>query len=79
MTIPEDEIEKTLINLISSKIGKKPEEIDASTGFIDMGLKSLAMIEVIESLEQKFGELPPTLLFDYPNIEAVAEWISTNK
>lgn len=79
MTLSEDDIEKIVIDLIASKVGKNPGDIDTNTGFIEIGLESLAMIELIEALEEKFGELPPTLLFDYPNIQAVVEWLSKNK
>lgn len=69
-------IESTVLELVAKKLGKSPKEVDHNTGFIQLGIESIAMIELIEELEAKYGQLPPTLLFDYPDIESVVNYLS---
>jgi pimaricinolide synthase PimS1 len=52
----------------------EPEAVDRSAGFMDQGLDSLAGIELRNRLEGATGlRLSATLIFDYPNVQAVAE------
>lgn len=51
--------------------------ISPSQPMTEAGLDSLGAIELGRSLEQAFGvELPATLAFDYPTVEALAHYIS---
>jgi acyl transferase domain-containing protein/acyl carrier protein len=45
-------------------------------GFFSMGMDSLMALELIRRIENEMGcSLPATLIFEYPNIEAVAKFI----
>lgn len=44
--------------------------------FTDLGLSSVQAVELVAAIEDRFGlVLEPTLLFDYPTLEAVAEHV----
>ncbi|MEM7785414.1 MAG: acyl carrier protein, partial [Planctomycetota bacterium] len=52
-----------------------PQESDS---FIEAGLDSLAMVSLTSQLQVEVGmhhELPPTLLFDYPRISDMTDYL----
>jgi amino acid adenylation domain-containing protein len=52
---------------------ESPDLIDPRQGFFDLGLDSLRAVELMERLQTWLGRsLSATLIFDYPNIEALA-------
>ncbi|MEU8976251.1 SDR family NAD(P)-dependent oxidoreductase, partial [Streptomyces monashensis] len=54
----------------------EPESIDVRRGFTEQGLDSLAAIELRNALAEASGvRLPATLMFDYPNAEALARFL----
>ena len=54
-------------------------DISASEPLVAAGLDSLSSVELRNSLEGKLGlELPSTLVFDYPTITAIAQFIAAN-
>ena len=54
-------------------------DISASEPLVAAGLDSLSSVELRNSLEGKLGlELPSTLVFDYPSITAIAQFIAAN-
>jgi pimaricinolide synthase PimS1 len=54
----------------------EPESIDVRRGFTEQGLDSLAAIELRNGLAEASGvRLPATLMFDYPNAEALARFL----
>ncbi|MER6074408.1 type I polyketide synthase [Streptomyces sp. NPDC001817] len=54
----------------------EPGSIDVRRGFTEMGLDSLAAIELRNALAEASGvRLPATLMFDYPNAEALARFL----
>ncbi|MFF9870508.1 type I polyketide synthase, partial [Streptomyces sp. NPDC013953] len=51
-----------------------PEEVPADQAFRDLGFSSLTAVEVATRLGRAVGaKLPPTLVFDHPTAEAVAD------
>jgi acyl carrier protein len=57
-------------------IGGEEDEITVDDGLMDIGLDSLAAIAFRESLCQAAGiNLPSTLVFDYPTLSAVADFL----
>ena len=54
-------------------------DIGVNEPLVAAGLDSLSSVELRNSLEGKLGlELPGTLVFDYPTISAIAQFISAN-
>ncbi|WP_448671757.1 phosphopantetheine-binding protein, partial [Escherichia coli] len=57
----------------SEILGVPCDELDAERGFFELGLTSISLIEFKRKLEARVGlELPATVGFDYPNLEALA-------
>ncbi|MEO1374971.1 MAG: acyl carrier protein [Cyanobacteria bacterium J06635_10] len=56
----------------------KPSEIDVTIPFDRYGLDSSAAVSMTGDLEDWLGyELDPTLIYDYPTIEALVEHLSS--
>ena len=56
--------------LIRRSIGPAAAELDDQTPFADIGIDSLAGVEIVRKLESELGQsLPPTLLFEAPNLQ----------
>lgn len=54
-----------------------PEHVEADARFVELGLDSLAAVELKNALEKVFGmPLPTSTLFDYPGIQTLTEFIS---
>ena len=54
------------------------EDIEADAGFFDAGLDSLMMVEIGNQLKVELGpdhEIPATLVFDYPRVCDLAEYL----
>ena len=66
-----------LRSLVASVLGFHPSrEIDLEQGLFDLGLDSLMAVELKGRLESSLGqELPSTLIFNYPNIRALTDYI----
>ncbi|MBA2649828.1 MAG: SDR family NAD(P)-dependent oxidoreductase, partial [Legionella sp.] len=62
---------KTFIrSLIASKLKTATENIDTAAGFYEMGLDSVALLEIVQALENQLSiSFPPTLLFEYTSID----------
>ncbi len=55
----------------------KPEQIELRQRLFDAGMDSLMAAELKDSLESDLGvALQPTLLFDYPTVEAVVNYLA---
>jgi acyl carrier protein len=68
-----DQIERWLVELVSSLVGVSPGDIDVNARFDRYGIDSAAAISVTAELEGHLGrELDPTLLYDHPTFHALA-------
>ncbi|MEM8830871.1 MAG: beta-ketoacyl reductase, partial [Cyanobacteria bacterium P01_G01_bin.19] len=57
-------------------LGFQASEVDTKTGFFDLGMDSLTAIEFKNRLQDSIGfTLPSTVAFDYPNLEALADYV----
>ena len=70
-------IAQWLITKLSEALGLSIEEIDPTCELSEYGLNSIEAVNLSGELEQLLNKrLPPTLLWDYPTIESLAEYLS---
>jgi acyl carrier protein len=71
------EIQTWLVSHLAGVLEIDPAEVDVTTPFDRYGLDSVAAIGITGDLEAWLGyDLDPTLLYDYPTIEAVARYLA---
>jgi polyketide synthase 12/myxalamid-type polyketide synthase MxaF len=62
-----------MIDHIAAQLGIPAEKIDIQAPFVDYGLDSVQAVSIAGEIEGQLGRsLPPTLLWDYPTIAALA-------
>jgi acyl carrier protein len=72
-------IEGWLVSQLAERLGLEALEIDVEEDFANYGLNSIEAINLSGDLETMLGRrLPPTLLWDYPNICTLAEYLADN-
>ncbi|MEL4010204.1 type I polyketide synthase [Bacillus velezensis] len=63
--------------LIADVKGTAPETLSVVKGFYEQGLDSVTLMQAVKALEEKTGrELYPTLLFEYPTIQKLANYFA---
>ncbi len=73
-----------LIAHVQSQVAKvlgfeSSQPIDPQKGFFDLGMDSLTAVELKNSLQNSLGcSLPSTLLFKYPTMEALMDYIAND-
>jgi acyl carrier protein len=73
----EKEIQDFIAQAISKVIHVPAGDIDLNISFDRYGLDSAAAVELTGDLEHWLHrKLPPTLLYDYPNIRAVSAYLA---
>ncbi|WP_141576718.1 type I polyketide synthase [Actinomadura sp. WMMA1423] len=80
--LPAQERGGFLLDLVRAHVAAvrhdEPASIDVDLGFTQLGLDSLAAIELRNRLQEATGcRLPATLMFDYPNSRALADFLLT--
>jgi len=75
-----DRLIECLQREVGAVLGLDPARLpDPRRGFFDLGMDSLASVELRKRLETVFGSsFPSTLAFDYPTIRNVAEYAAAN-
>ena len=74
-----EEIQGWLIDRLSEILEIEPNQIDIRQDFEEYGLESAEAINLSGDLEDYLScRLPPTLLWDYQNIEALAQYLATS-
>ena len=69
-------IEEWLIDWIAKELGMPPAEIETSKSLLDYSLSSVTAMMLVGDLEEWLGlTLPPTLVWDYPSIAAIADYL----
>ncbi len=72
-----DEIEEWLINAIAQALEVEEDEIDPSIPFERYGLDSVAVIGLTGELDEWLDQrINPSLLYDYPTIDALVGHLS---
>ncbi|MEK7278206.1 MAG: AMP-binding protein [Chloroflexota bacterium] len=73
------EIQNWLIAHIASRVGLSPDDMDITEPFTYFGLDSATAVNMAGDLSAWLGRsLPPTLAWDYPTIESLAEHLATD-
>ncbi len=71
-------IQGWLIDKLAEVLELEPNQIDIRQDFEEYGLESAEAINLSGDLEDYLGcRLPPTLLWEYQNIEALAQYLAT--
>lgn len=71
------EIQAWLISYLTELLDTEPTDIDVTISFNRFGLDSSAAIAMTGDLEKCLGcELEPTIIYDYPTIESLAQYLS---
>jgi acyl transferase domain-containing protein/acyl-CoA synthetase (AMP-forming)/AMP-acid ligase II/acyl carrier protein len=70
-------IETWITVRLAQRLNLSPKQIDPREPFSRYGLDSLAAVELSGALERWLGRrLPPTLVYDYPSIHALADYLA---
>jgi acyl carrier protein len=73
------EIQDWIVAYLANLLEIDPEEVDVTITFDRYGLDSSAAVGMTGELEDWMGrELDPTLLYDHPTIEALAQYLATS-
>lgn len=78
---PASERKALLANYIRSQVADilgfgAPDRVDPRQGFFRMGMDSMMTVQLRNRLEATLGcALPPTLAFEYPTVESIAQFI----
>lgn len=72
-----DEIKEWLINKVAELAGVEVNHIDANEPLAFYGLDSVAAVSLSGELQDWLGrKVPPTLVYDYPSIQAMVGYLS---
>ncbi|MGL5080592.1 MAG: acyl carrier protein [Microcoleaceae cyanobacterium] len=72
-----ESIRSWLISQLAARLGFQPSEIDIHENFGNYGLNSIEAVNLSGDLESILGRrLPPTILWDYPTIQTLAEYLA---
>ena len=70
-------IQVWLIAQLAERLGLEPDEIDLEEDFANYGLNSIEAVNLSGDLENLLGRrLPPTILWDYPNVTTLSEYLA---
>ena len=70
-------IREFITGRLSQMLNLRHESIDASEAFSAYGMDSLKAVQISGELEEFLGrELPATLVYDYPTVNALSEFLS---
>lgn len=74
----EENIKKTLIEVISQILGVEEKEISCARNLQDYGLDSIVGVELIDKINKKYNtKLHKTSVYTYPTINKLVEHISS--
>ncbi|MDJ0734085.1 MAG: acyl carrier protein [Nostocaceae cyanobacterium] len=72
------EIQEWIVSYLANLLEIDAEEIEVKIPFNSYGLDSSVIVGLTGDLEDWLGrEIDPTLLYDYPTIEALVQYLSS--
>jgi acyl carrier protein len=75
-----EQIEQWFIQYLSQQLDLSPDQIDVTVPFDDFALDSATAIAMTGDLEDWLGRsVDPTLVYDYPTISDLAEYLAQDK
>ena len=75
-----EQIRDWLVQRLAQMLQVDPADINTEVPFADYGLGSVSGVRMAGDLEALVGrEVPPTLTWDYPTIEQVVQFLSSNE
>jgi acyl carrier protein len=73
-----DALERWLAELVAMAVELEPGKIDVNVRLDRYGVDSAAAIGLTDELEQQLGvPLEPTLLYDYPTIRSLSDYLTS--
>jgi acyl carrier protein len=71
-----DSIIGWLVQWIARELGLPPVEIETDKSLLNYSLSSVTAMMLVGDLEEWLGlTLPPTLVWDYPSIDSIADYL----
>jgi acyl carrier protein len=71
------EIQGWLVSYLSNELKISSDQIDVKTPFDRYGLSSMTAVLMTGEMEEWLGRsLDPTLAYDYPTVEALAQYLT---
>ncbi|SPE63560.1 Polyketide synthase PksJ [Streptomyces netropsis] len=71
------DIRAEIVELVRRAVGDPTLVVDGDRGFYDLGLESTHLLTLVRALEERWDiALYPTLLFEYPTVDAVADHLA---
>jgi acyl transferase domain-containing protein/acyl carrier protein len=79
-TGPAGELQSWLVSQVAAMLKVSVQKIDVRTSFAHYGMDSLQAVSLSSDLGDWLGrELPPTLFYDYPNIETLVRHLARER
>lgn len=72
------DLKNRIRELVASILNAPSQDLDLKKGFVDLGMDSLMALDLRNRLQERMGKdylLPATLIYDYPNISSLADFI----
>lgn len=77
LTHTKESISEWLVHWIAKELGLPPEAIETEKSLLDYSLSSVTAMMLVGDLEERLGlTLPPTLVWDYPSIAAIVDYLT---
>ncbi len=71
-----DRAQNMLAEMLARVLAVDVEHIDPLSSFVELGIDSVLAVQLVRDLEDRLAiELPTTLAYDHPNIQALAEFL----
>ena len=75
-----EDVTKSVTEVVLPLLDGQPTEIGLKDPLMQSGLDSLGAVELRQTLSSRFGlSLPPTVIFDYPTVDALSRFIAEAK